>query len=313
MNNPAWRALLVVSLVAVACRPGAAGAPKLVVRRVTPSDTDRRIDQFSGGGWMHCAYYNPAAAHKHRLVVFLPGTGGKGTGARDFCAFAANAGFHVVSLAYPSTIPMARYRDSADPDAFLKARENVLYGKAPFKGLRVDGPNSIRNRLVKLLRHLAAKYPRERWGQYLTKGGALEWEKLVLAGQSQGGGHAGLLGMQHRVARVLMFGSPKDFNTHFNQPAKWYSGKSATPHDRFFSFVHSEDRKGCTYARQLENYRAMGLLPRYKVIDVDRASPPYGHSRLLTSTRAEGNPHTAVINNKAHARVWEFMLEEPTE
>src|SRR3954466_13197701 len=81
---------------------------------------------------------------------------------------------------------------------------------------------------------------------------------------SQGGGHAALLAMQHEVARVLMFGSPKDFNVHFNQPARWFSGPNATPLDRYFSFVHSADEgHGCTYPQQLENYRAMKLMPRY--------------------------------------------------
>jgi hypothetical protein len=316
MNHPALRALLVVSMVAQTgwSRAADASASKLVVRKVVPSATDRRIDRFSGDGWLHCVYYNPAAKERHRLVVFLPGTNGKGPGTEAFCGLAANAGFHVVSLAYPSTTSMSVFRGSSDPNAFLKARNNVVYGKVPFKTLRVNEPNSIHNRLVKLLQHLAAKHPKEYWSQYLGKGGALQWGKLVLAGQSQGGGHAGLLGMQHEVARVLMFGSPKDFNTHFKQPAKWYSGKRATPLNRFFSFVHSADEgHGCTYAQQLENYRAMKLLPRYKVIDVDKTSPPYRHSRLLTSSRQADNPHVAVIRNKAYAAVWKYLLEEATK
>jgi hypothetical protein len=286
--------------------------PKLVVREVVPSITDKRINQFSGGGWEHCVYYSPSVAPRHQLVVFLPGTGGTGHGARAFCTLAAQQGFHVVSIAYPSTISISVVRDSSDPDAFLKARENVIFGKAPFDKLRVDEPNSIHNRVRKLLRYLATTYPKEHWDQYRTGKGSLEWGKLVLAGQSQGGGHAALMGMQHEVARVLMFGSPKDFNTHFQEPAKWYSGPNATPLNRFFSFVHSADEgHGCTYRQQLENYRALKLLPQYKVIDVDKAPAPYRHSRLLTASRPEKEPHTAVIGNPDYRDVWKYMLEGP--
>ncbi|HTU23156.1 MAG TPA: hypothetical protein VMG10_34290 [Gemmataceae bacterium] len=316
MNHFVLRAFLALSVVAHPVWVGAADvrAPKLFVREVAPSATDSHIDRFSGDGWEHSVYFHRLAAKKHQLVVFLPGTGGKGHGARAFCALAANAGFHVLCIAYPSTISMSVFRDSSDPDAFLKARENVIYGKAPFKKLRVNEANSIHNRVVKLLRYLAAKHPKENWGQYLGEKGSLQWGKLVLAGQSQGGGHAALLGMQHEAARVLMFGSPKDFNTHFRQPAKWYSGESATPRNRFFSFVHSADEgHGCTYVQQLDNYRAMKLLPRYKVIDVDKTRPPYRHSRLLTSNRPDENPHTLVINNKVYADVWKYLLEEPTK
>jgi hypothetical protein len=137
---------------------------------------------------------------------------------------------------------------------------------------------------------------------------------MILAGQSQGGGHAALMGMQHEVTRVLMFGSPKDFSSHFNKPAKWFSGPSATPLNRFFSFVHSKDDKnGCTYAEQLQNYRAMKLSPQYPVVNVDHTPPPFRHSRLLTSNITGDNPHTSVITNTGFINVWKYLLEEPVQ
>jgi hypothetical protein len=292
----------------------AADATKLVVREVLPSVTDARIDKFSGDGWAHHVYYNGSAAAKHQLVVFIPGTGGKGGNAKAFCRLAAVKGFHVVSLAYPSSISMSTFHNSSDPDAFLKARECVIYGKVPFGKLGVNEPNSIVNRLSKLVRSLADKYPDEKWDQFLNKPDGLEWRKLILSGGSQGGGHAALMAMRHEVARVLMFGSPKDFNVHFQKPAKWFSGPSVTPLDRFFSFVHSADEgHGCTYPQQLENYRALTLLPRYPVVNVDDTPPPYRHSRLLTSTRPQFAPHPSVIQDAAYRDVWTYLLEEAVE
>jgi pimeloyl-ACP methyl ester carboxylesterase len=287
---------------------------KLVVREVLPSATDRQIDKFSGDGWAHWVYRNPSAVEKNLLVVFLPGTGGKGGNAKAFCRLAADRGFHVVSLAYPSSISMSAFHNSSDPDAFLKARENIIYGNIPFGNLGVNEPNSIHNRLLKLVRYLASANAKENWSQFLDRNGSLEWTKLVLAGGSQGGGHAALLAMQHEVARVLMFGSPKDYNIHFQKPAKWFSEKNSTPLNRFFSFVHRADEgHGCTYPQQLENYRAMKLLPRYTVTNVDEAPAPYGHSRLLTSTRSQKSPHPSVISDKAYEGVWAYLLEEAVE
>ncbi len=184
-------------------------ASKVAVRSVLPSATDSRIDKFSGDGWEHWVYFDPVATDRHLLVVFIPGTGGKGNGAKAFCMLAASEGFHVVSLAYPSEVSMSVFHASADPDAFLKARENIIYGKPPFGKLDTGVPNSIENRLHQLLRYLAAKFPQEHWKQFLQTTGDLEYRKLVLAGQSQGGGHAALIAMQHEVARVLMFGRPR--------------------------------------------------------------------------------------------------------
>jgi hypothetical protein len=316
MGRRATVIALSVSLLFLSGSVGVANGQgsKVSVREILPSKTDSRIDMFSGDGWDHCVYYQASAAKKHQLLVFLPGTGGKGHGAVDFCTLAASQGFHVVSLAYPSSISISVYHSSTNPDAFLKARENILYGKAPFQKLTVNEPNSIQNRLVKVVQYLAKRYPNEGWNQFLDRDDSLLWSKLVLTGQSQGGGHAAVLAMQHEVARVLMFGSPKDFNIHFQKPAKWYSAPSATPLDRFFSFVHDADEgHGCTYPQQLENYRAMKLMPRYRVINVDQASPPYQHTRLLTSSRSVKNPHASVISNGNYANVWAYMLKEKTE
>jgi pimeloyl-ACP methyl ester carboxylesterase len=253
-------------------------ARKLVVRSVLPSATDSRIDKFSGDGWEHWVYFDPAATERHLLVVFLPGTGGKGNGAKAFCTLAAGEGFHVVSLAYPSDVSMSVFHASVDPDAFLKARENIIYGKLPFGKLDTGVPNSIENRLRQLLRYLAAKFPQEHWKQFLQTTGDLRYSKLVLAGQSQGGGHAALIAMQHEVARVLMFGAPKDFNVHFNKPAKWFSGPNATPLDRFFSFVHSLDEGPRLHvspaARELPGAGADAEIRRHQCGRHVRALPP---------------------------------------
>lgn len=290
------------------------GGAKLVVHEVLPSATDKNIDKFSGDGWMHWTYFNPAAPARHQVIVFLAGTGGTGKGHRALNQLAANEGYHLVSLAYPSEISISHFHKSVDPDAFLKARENIIYGKTPFAGLDITPANSIQNRLLKLLQYLAETYPQENWSQYFAAPGRLEWGKLVLAGQSQGGGHACLIALQHPVARVLMFGSPKDFNINFNKPATWFAGPNATPLNRYFSFVHSADSKhGCTYPQQLENYRALKLIPKYPVINVDETPPPFAHSRLLTSQRPQENPHGSVILDAAYQEVWKYLLEEAVQ
>ena len=76
----------------------------------------------------------------------------------------------------------------------------------------------------------------------------------------------------------------------------------------------SDDGKnGCTYPQQLENYRSLKLAPEYKVVDVDNTASPYHHSRLLTSTRAVNNPHTACLNDPAYKDAWQYLLTEPVE
>ncbi|MBF0502120.1 MAG: hypothetical protein HQM09_18415 [Candidatus Riflebacteria bacterium] len=288
--------------------------PKLAVHQVIPSETDPAINTFTGNGFRHWTYYNASVPQKNELVVFLPGTGGKGKGSVEFNKVAANDGFHMIALAYPSDVSISHFKHLDDPDAFAKARENIISGKVQFGNLGVNEANSIDNRLLKLLQYLSIHFPTEHWEQYLMNNKSIYWEKIILTGQSQGGGHALFMAMKNKAARVIMFGSPKDFDARRKRPAQWYSNLSATPLNRFFSFVHSADEgHGCTYQQQLQNYRALQLMPMYKVIDVDHNSAPYGHSRLLTSTIHRDAPHVSVIDNVDYQGVWKYLLNEPVK
>jgi dienelactone hydrolase len=68
----------------------------------------------------------------------------------------------------------------------------------------IDPEEAIVPRLTRLLQHLARTDAAGRWDQYLN-GDAPRWERLVLAGQSQGGGMAAFIAQTRRVAGVIMF------------------------------------------------------------------------------------------------------------
>jgi len=299
-------------------KTGGANVSGISVHRILPSDTDERINTFTGNGYDDWAWFDPGSQEKRsELIVFLPGTGSRGKGSAPFNKQAAQWGFHVVSIAYPDKISISHFGKSADPDVFTKARMNIITGKVQFRKLGVNEANSIENRIAALLQYLATHFPQEQWSQFLDEHHALRWGKVILAGQSQGGGHAAIMAMKlHQVARVLMFGSPKDFNRRLNRPAKWYSEGSLTPMDRFFAFNHTGDNSnGCTYPQQLRNYRAMGLMPKYSIVNVDQASPPYGHTRLLTSEMPPkgASAHSAPLHDTRYTQAWRYLLEEPVQ
>ena len=118
-------------------------------------------------------------------------------------------------------------------------RKEILTGEDLSTKVSVDSTNSIINRLEKLLIYLDATEPNNNWGQYYNNG--FEWNKIMVAGHSQGGGHAALIGMIYDVNRVLMFSSPNDFNTNLNLPGKWLSQEMASSPAVFFGFNNLND------------------------------------------------------------------------
>ncbi|MDB6064962.1 MAG: hypothetical protein JWR26_1170 [Pedosphaera sp.] len=311
--------------------------PDVTTFSILPSATDPSIQTFDNPHWIYVnrdivvEHKADLAQDRHELYLFIPGThvkgdprGGKGPFA--FCDFAADLGYHVVVLAYPDEIPASICRNDPNPKAFEEFRMAIIQGGRS-KHISVATPDSIENRLVKLLQHLQKLRPKENWGQFLNGDGTIKWESIAVGGQSQGGGHATLIAIKHRVARVICTGAPKDFNQRRNVPAAFYQEESATPKSRFFAFNHRQDYTGDTSPEQLlRNLKALELDAFGSPTDVDNEPFPYHRARILvtaypvvnvTGSQSEGSltAHSSMLNPKNADRwkqVWTYLLTETT-
>jgi hypothetical protein len=300
---------------------------------IMPSATDRAIKKFD---FPHFFYVNreiivlqkpELPADRHQLLLFLPGTHekgksrGNGKGPSEFLQTAANLGYHVIKLQYPDDVAASVCNRDREPKAFEEFRMSIIAGGSS-PHITVARTDSIESRLIKLLQHLKQTRPREHWEQFLDGEDGIKWEAIALAGQSQGGGHAALIAVKHRVARVICSGAPKDFNHVLNRPAAWYGEVSATPKGRFFAFNHRQDSEGdCSPEEQVANLRALGLEKLGASADVDAEGAPYHHARILTTDY----PGTKVTSLVAHTTflnpnygdhfkdVWIYVLTEPVE
>lgn len=301
---------------------------------VIPSATDPAIKTFDSPHWI---YVNREVVVKHKaeleqdrhqLYLFLPGTHGKdsprGRGPIPFCSLAADFGYHVIVLSYPDEVPASVCRNDSDPNSFEEFRLAIIQGGRS-KHISIERPESIENRLIKLLEHLQEIRPKENWAQFLNDNRTIKWESIAVGGQSQGGGHAALIGIKHRVARVICTGAPKDYNHKRNEPAAFYAEQSATPKSRFFAFNHRQDYTGDTSPEQLlSNLKALELDTLGPPAHVDVEAFPYHHARILmtgyppvtaTGAQSEGSlaAHSSMLKNADHwKQVWTYILTEPS-
>lgn len=281
---------------------------------ILPSDTDPRISTFND---QHMSW-RPTGRPRNQLLVFLPGTGGKPKENFPFAEMAADLGYHVICLMYPDNLAsQKKCGNSPDPQAYLKFRLAIIRGGVLGPHRRIAPADSIQNRLVRLLMYLESKQPQQDWGQFLDSNNDIEWNKIVISGSSQGGGHAYMIAKYNKVARVIMFSSPKDFSFHFNQPAMGFDGNTRTPLDRFFAFNHVEDNgNGCTHAQQSQILKQIGL-DRLGIADADHPTPNYTHAHLIYSDEQlpDKRYHGSVIKGFLHVcpAVWRYMLTEQVQ
>jgi hypothetical protein len=248
----------------------------LIPRVVVPAATDPAITNFAPL-FRHWVYLDSAAPRAGKLFVFLPGTGAPPNVYRLILETAAHDGCHSIGLTYMNEQEVNDDLCASQPENCPEdARIEIITGADTSPRIAVDRANSIENRLVKLLEYLARVAPDEGWGDFL-RDGAPVWERMAVAGHSQGGGHAAMMGKLHLVHRALLFSA--------TEPAPWTTEAPFTPADRYFGFAHSQESAILPMRLSWANLGLPGPLT-----SVNSAAAPTNNShRLITGLMPRGD------------------------
>lgn len=289
------------------------------VHIVSPADADSLVSTPIN---YHFAYYNSLVSNKGKLFIFLPGTGGVPYNYRQITAHAANLGYHSFGLTYPNAEAVnylcAGY---ADTTCHSRARWEIFDGQDRSNEVQVDSINCIKRRAVKLLQYLDSHFPSENWGQYFT-GDSIIWNKVILSGHSQGGGHAAFISKIRPVHRVVMFGA-MDWVGLLNRNADWITWPGATPDSAYFGFTHQQDEQ-IDWNKQLITWNNYGMNAFGNALSIDTSLFPYRGSHMLTTLEIPMNDttkyHGCVVTDNytpmtgstpLFAQVWTYLISQP--
>lgn len=244
---------------------------------VSPSTTNSAITSFDNP---HYVSFDTRISAKNKLFIFLPGTSGFPSVYSLIVKKAAALGYHAMGLMYPngSEIYVAS-GNNPDNTSFGRCRQEIFDGSDQTMAIAVNPDNSIRGRLTKLLQYLQVTYPTQNWGQYLVNG-QIDWSKCILAGHSQGGGHAVYISKKVSLHKALCFASI-DWNSFLGTSAAWIFEPGATPASKVYSFISPNDQvfNYANVQRQLNDLGIPGA-----AISIDNATPPYSSTNRLTTS-----------------------------
>lgn len=246
----------------------------LIEHIVNPQATDPTIDQALDD---HYAWIDPTAPTNHQLFVYMPGTGGVPATALLIQQKAARLGYHVIGLMYVDDRSIQFLCvHQPDPSACsYDARFEILTGQDVSPLVDVNQPNSIDNRLTKLLQYLDANYPEEGWSEFLADGMPL-WSQIATGGFSQGGAEGAFIAKLRVVARVVMFSAPVE--NYGGAPPSWESTAHVTPSARYWGLAHDRDP---FYQGILGGWTALGMDAFGDKVQVETSAPPYGFAHEL--------------------------------
>jgi hypothetical protein len=287
---------------------------KIVFYKIPPHLTDASIDN-----WLepHYVAFNQNIKHRPQLFLCLNGSFGKPGQQKLFLREVVNLGYLAINLNYPNDWTIANLcQNSKNLDCHRNKRKAIIYGQDNARKITITTANSLENRLSKLLLFLAKNVSQIPWLNYLNSH-QIKWESVIIAGHSQGGGHAALIAKENLVSRVIMLASPADYNQYNHQMASWLSAPQATPSDRFYGFVHAKDP---AYAKIIKAWDLLGLSNHGDLINVDRVQISNLNSHQLVTVKSPknlGRFHGSVFNDHhtpisidgqpIYKNVWQYL------
>lgn len=322
--------------------PRPSDAAQILVQTVQPSLTGQGISaEWRVKNHHYVAQARNADQRKNVLVVFLGGYGSSPGSYTEVAGEAAAHGFATLDLRYPNS-QMAGSSCALSDACFMNLRGETLFGQGvvyPGGLVAYSSPevsvslhNSVLNRLVSLLHFLGTQPPDPSsnpvpayWAQFLLAapgspyeaggvGWLPDWSKLVVAGHSQGAGHAAFLGtvLPAVIRRVVMFSAPND---HANgNSASWIFGRAATPSSQFWGLRSADEGAfGDFMALNWQNLDVGGNGDAATECNVGTGTAdPRGSQRLVLSpaSRHSLTNHNSTVANGSYDAIHHSLAED---
>jgi hypothetical protein len=281
--------------------PGLASTAQVKTLLVRPWKTDTALLEIHGP---HIALYDTTAEPRRELVLMIEGTGAPALGCRKFDSCFARMGYHTISLDYLNEVVTTVCSDSPDSACFDSFRQEIVFGTPVSDKVKVDSTNSIVRRFTRLLNWLTENDPQGGWNAWLN-GDQPRWEHIVVAGHSQGAGHAAYLGKVYNLAGVIMLSGPQDYLKQFNRPAPWQSLPGQTPPEKQYAFLNLRDPYN--YAFQVADVAKVTGFPLTDTTMVQPGTPVTGGRHIFVNDLDTEDHHGSTMN-LVFVPVWEYIM-----
>ncbi len=234
---------------------------------LVPTELDQDVLPVTTAGGTDARHYycTPTVPSRwnHQLVLYLVGAREDPALAHAFAERACGRGFAAIAPAYRNERAIRDLCEDA-ADCYGPARREIVVGDDVSPVIRVDRPNSLLHRIDTIAAHLARSLP-EVWGPIRQRLAQRDFRTVVIAGFSQGSGHALIIAQDHAVGRVVLLSGVLDrtrSGTEQHGPVDWLAGWDAsrpkTPGTRMFGVNHADD-PFTQPAELAANYAALGI------------------------------------------------------
>ncbi|MGI9579335.1 MAG: hypothetical protein ACR2OH_14140 [Microthrixaceae bacterium] len=283
--------------------------------------------------------YAPVTAPRNALAVVLHGTNSVPSAHDSVAVALRNDGYHVILMRYSATLGTLYACPDTDavtnPDCHRKFRHETTFGAGvtdpdgtarDHATANISSANSVVNRLLKLVEHMAVNYPTSGYEQFQDKTGStcnntnanygaceLDWSRVAVLGHSQGAGVALFMAKHYSLRASGLFSGTYDafVDGGVATAAPWTSeGGFDTAPGSIRTLMHTND-----YGQ--DRIRAVAAAVGIPGPEVSATVTPFTTNQLLTSLTPQcpfdsvpGHNSTSVdgcVPGGAYYDAWRFM------
>ncbi|MEP6512647.1 MAG: hypothetical protein ABJA79_02175 [Parafilimonas sp.] len=286
----------------------------ILEHKALPSETDPNIHTSTLGNPTQYAYLPvKATLRKDKLFIFIPGTTATPGGYLKIAKAAAQQGYYSFGVAYSNLFPIEFYEGTNPNDNTVEnILDEYLEGIDVSPKVNISRANSFENRIIKMILYLDANYPAENWKRFLNANNEICWDKLSVAGHSQGSDHAMYMSKARSVLRAGFFGGPGSFKLNNGQYPTFMQEPGVTPDENLYGFNHTKDLVR-QWADVRPTWEVLGLPGMPNSVD-DRM---VNGAHKLTTSLQSNDAHSAIVSDSAtpndangnplYEPVWDYM------
>lgn len=232
-------------------------------------------------------------------------------------------GLHTIQVHYANRwFSLCCRENPVGPECRGNIRLEAATGEDFSQDVDIPRPDGMMERAFQFVNWLKDSHPQGKWEYFLTADGTgLRWEDVIISGSSHGSTTAARFAKHQKVSRVVALCGPRD------QYQNWQALPSATPENRYFGFSHVLDG-GWVDDHYCRSWELLGMHRFGPIINVDKAEPPYGHTRRLITDFDVNNDarraHSSVTPGRSaavnpatgeflHEDVWRYLYTHPVD
>lgn len=244
---------------------------EIIHKTLLPQETNAKAKTYRGP---HQIYWN-TELQNDSLLITLGGTNSLPSDYKAFTEVAVAKGYAAIGIDYDNHVISTTCKAHSDDLCFDRFRREVVVGNSRSSLLNVDADNSILQRIHDTL-SLLALYEPAHFAQFIQNE-QIQWQKIVVAGHSQGSGHAAYLSKLVPLKGVLLFAGPQDRFESEERKVNWVHQPGLTESTRYFAFIHKRDFFGAEGQIRVAKHLMQGVkdFEQHFIITEDSTRDPH--------------------------------------